>query len=131
MGLFFAVGGVLELELLRRKRIVEKQRQVEALDNFFGMFDPDGFDIPANYKFDPLNLREKVDQRGSREGVLAAGNRDIQWKSCHARMPGLHCARDGHSCARGARNATVLLRNLYPRARACEEYPHNKMINLL
>ena len=62
LGLFFAVGGVLELELLRRKRLVETQRQVEALDNFFDLYDPDGFDIPGNYKFDPLNL-EKADER--------------------------------------------------------------------
>ena len=67
------MGGVLELELLRRKRIVEKQRQVEALDNFFGMFDPDGFDIPANYKFDPLNLERKLTNGDPEKEFLLQG----------------------------------------------------------
>ena len=73
LGLFFAVGGGLELELLRRKRLVEKQREVEALDNFFDMFDPDGFDIPGSYKFDPLNLERKLTSGDPEKELLLQG----------------------------------------------------------
>ena len=60
LGLFFAVGGVLELELMRRKKIVEKRKEVEAFDNFFDMYEPEGFEIPGNYNWDPLNLDRKL-----------------------------------------------------------------------
>lgn len=48
-GLFFAVGSVLEIELLKRK---EKEKTVpEELKNFFDMWREEGFDIPGNYGF--------------------------------------------------------------------------------
>ena len=44
LGLTFAVGGVLELELVRRR-----QKTPEILDGFFDMFNEDGWDTPGKY----------------------------------------------------------------------------------
>jgi hypothetical protein len=60
LGLFFAVGSVLELELLRKKEIARKQSEVEAFDRFFDMYDEEGTDIPGNYQWDPLSLDRKI-----------------------------------------------------------------------
>jgi hypothetical protein len=46
LGTFFAVGAVLELELMRRRRQVPP-----ALRNFFEMWREDGWDTPGNYGF--------------------------------------------------------------------------------
>ena len=53
LGTFFAVGGLLELELIRKKKEIEGP---EELKNFFQMFNEDGYDVPGNYQFDPLSL---------------------------------------------------------------------------
>jgi hypothetical protein len=60
LGLFFAVGGVLELELLRRKDLARRADEVEAFDNFLDMFDDEDIDIPGNYGWDPLSLDRKL-----------------------------------------------------------------------
>lgn len=46
LGAFFAIGGVLEFELMRRRREVP-----ESLRNFFNMWREDGWDLPGNYGF--------------------------------------------------------------------------------
>ena len=46
IGVFFAVGGVLEFELMRRR----KETPV-LLQNFFDMWREDGWDTPGNYGF--------------------------------------------------------------------------------
>ena len=46
LGVFVAVGGVLELQLLNRRK-----EQPEALQNFFDMWREDGWDAPGNYGF--------------------------------------------------------------------------------
>ena len=51
LGGFAAVGAVLELELIRRKR----ETPVE-LRNFFDMFREDDWETPGNYRFDPLKV---------------------------------------------------------------------------
>lgn len=51
LGLFFAVGGVLELEMMRIKKEVP-----EPLRNFYDMWNEEGWDEPGNYGFDPLKL---------------------------------------------------------------------------
>lgn len=49
LGLFFAVGAVLEFELLRRR---EREKVMAAdLKNFFDMWREDGWDVPGNYGF--------------------------------------------------------------------------------
>jgi len=51
LGLFFAVGSVLEVEMARTRRAAPA-----ALRNFFDMWRDDGWDLPGNYGFDPLRL---------------------------------------------------------------------------
>jgi hypothetical protein len=46
LGLFFAVGSVLELELFRRRR-----DSPALLKNFFDMWREDGWDAPGNFGF--------------------------------------------------------------------------------
>ena len=46
LGTFFAVGGVLEFEMMRQRREVPVN-----LRNFFNMWREDGWDIPGNYGF--------------------------------------------------------------------------------
>ena len=46
LGAFFAIGGVLEFELMRRRREVP-----DSLRNFFDMWREDGWDLPGNYGF--------------------------------------------------------------------------------
>jgi hypothetical protein len=46
LGLFFAVGGILEFELMRQRK-----EAPEALQNFFDMWREDGWDTPGNYGF--------------------------------------------------------------------------------
>ncbi len=53
LGTFFAVGALLELELIKKKKEIEGP---EELKNFFQMFNEDGYDVPGNYQFDPLSL---------------------------------------------------------------------------
>ncbi len=60
LGLFFAVGSVLEIELLRKREILRKQSEVEAFDKFLDMFEDEGADIPGNYQWDPLNFDRKI-----------------------------------------------------------------------
>eukprot|EP01036_Dinobryon_divergens_P022840 gene22840-31136_t len=55
LGLFFAVGSVLELELFRRRR-----DSPALLKNFFDMWREDGWDAPGNYGFDPLGLGQRL-----------------------------------------------------------------------
>ena len=43
LGVMFAVGGVLELELVRRR-----QKTPEILDGFFDMFNEDGWDLVSD-----------------------------------------------------------------------------------
>ena len=49
LGAFFAIGGVLEFELMRRRREVP-----DSLRNFFDMWREDGWDLPGNYGFGKL-----------------------------------------------------------------------------
>lgn len=51
LGGVIAVGGVLEFELMRRRQEVP-----ESLQNFFDLWREDGWDMPGNYGFDPLNF---------------------------------------------------------------------------
>lgn len=53
LGTFFAVGGILEFELMRRRREVPP-----ALRNFFDMWRDDGWDMPGNYGFGTHNFTE-------------------------------------------------------------------------
>lgn len=46
LGTFFAVGAVLEFELLKRRR-----EYPESLRNFYDMWREDGWDAPGNYGF--------------------------------------------------------------------------------
>mmetsp|Transcript_29580 Transcript_29580/g.42235 ORF Transcript_29580/g.42235 Transcript_29580/m.42235 type:complete len:205 (+) Transcript_29580:21-635(+) len=55
LGLFFAVGGVLEFELIRRRK-----EAPPVLKNFFDMWREDGWDSAGNYGFDPLGLGERL-----------------------------------------------------------------------
>lgn len=50
-GVFFAVGGVLELELKRRRK-----EKPEMLKNFYDLFLESDWNAPGNYGFDPLGL---------------------------------------------------------------------------
>jgi len=54
LGVFFAVGGVLEFELMRRRR-----ETPEILQNFYNMWREDGWDTPGNYGFDPLKFGDR------------------------------------------------------------------------
>lgn len=49
LGLFFAVGAVLEIELDKRK--AKDAEDAEKLENFFNMWREDGWDVPGNYGF--------------------------------------------------------------------------------
>ena len=55
LGCFFAVGGVLEFELARRRKDTP-----DILQNFYDMWREDGWDTPGNYGFDPLKLGSKL-----------------------------------------------------------------------
>jgi hypothetical protein len=58
LGVFFAVGAVLELELMRKKKL--RDSQPEILSNFFEMYEEDESELPGNYGWDPLNLKTRV-----------------------------------------------------------------------
>lgn len=55
LGLFVVVGAVLEFELQRRRA-----EAPEPLKKFFDMWREDGWDMPGNYGFDPLNFGTKL-----------------------------------------------------------------------
>jgi hypothetical protein len=55
LGLFIAVGGVLEFELMRRRQEIP-----DDLRNFFDMWREDGWDMPGNYGFDPLQFGTRI-----------------------------------------------------------------------
>lgn len=67
LGLFFAIGSVLELELLRKREIARKQSEVEAFDRFFDLYEEEDQNIPGNYQWDPLNFERKVNPGGDPE----------------------------------------------------------------
>jgi hypothetical protein len=55
LGGFAAVGAVLELELMRRKR-----ETPASLRTFFDMWREDDWEQPGNYQFDPLKLGKAI-----------------------------------------------------------------------
>lgn len=54
LGVFFAVGSVLEYENIRRKS------SPDNLQNFYDMWREEDFDEPGNFNFDPLNFKETL-----------------------------------------------------------------------
>lgn len=55
LGVFFAVGTVLEIENARKKA-----QAPQALENFYDMWREEGWDEPGNYGFDPLGLSDRL-----------------------------------------------------------------------
>jgi Chlorophyll A-B binding protein len=66
-GLFLAVGIVLELELIKLKKELNGP---DDLRNFYNMFNEEGFDVPGNYRFDPLSLGKLLCGDNSKRRLL-------------------------------------------------------------
>eukprot|EP01031_Cornospumella_fuschlensis_P035377 gene35377-42874_t len=65
LGTFFAVGSVLELLLLQRRK-----QAPEGLQNFYDLWREDGWDAPGNYGFDPLGIGTLLCQDDAQKKVF-------------------------------------------------------------